>query len=203
MKRVNRKEFFKQSAKWGGCCGAALLVGTVPVVSAREEKEKSVFTPCDDRVKQGQEVIKRIIAKLDQKLDKATREEIMENCGRLCHDGANPERRKPTPEETARFLEGMRSYLGKEGVQQSGDETIVYFKYIQNPRGLKVSDGYCLCPILEDAPKDISGSYCHCSVGYVKAIFEQGLGKPARVELTNSVLRGGKSCDFTVRFKSI
>jgi len=36
----------------------------------------------------------------------------------------------------------------------------------------------------------------------VKAIFEQGLGKPANVELTNSVLRGGKSCDFTVRFKT-
>jgi len=202
MRPIDRKEFFKQSVKWSGCCGAALLASTMPMVCAGEEKEKSVFTPCEDRVKQGQEVLKRIIAQLDQKLDKTTREAIMESCGRLCHDGANPNTKKPTPEEASRFLEGMRNYVGKEGVQQSGDETIIYFKYTRNPRGLKVSDGYCLCPILEDAPKGISSSYCHCSVGYVKAIFEQGLGKPANVELTNSILRGGKSCDFTVRFKN-
>jgi predicted hydrocarbon binding protein len=121
----------------------------------------------------------------------------------LCHDGAHPNTKKATSDEAAQFMEGMRNYVGKDGIQQSRDETIVYFKYTQNPRGLKVSDGYCLCPILEDAPKGVSPSYCHCSVGYVTAIFEQGLGKPAKVELTNSVLRGGKSCDFTIRFKTV
>jgi Family of unknown function (DUF6144) len=74
------------------------------------------------------------------------------------------------------------------------------FRYTQKLRGLKVADGYCLCPILEDAPKDVSATDCQCSVGYVRAIFEQGLGKPAKVELAESVRRGGKGCNFTVRF---
>jgi predicted hydrocarbon binding protein len=87
-------------------------------------------------------------------------------------------------------------------VKQTPEETVVYFKYTGNPQGLKVADGYCLCPILEDAPKDIPPIYCQCSAGYVREIFERGVGKPARVEITETVLRGGKSCRFTVSFKS-
>ena len=202
MKKMDRKEFLTQSAKWGGCCGVALLAGVTSGICNDSDKQESVFSPCEHRVKQGQDVIKRIIMQMDQRLDKDIREEMMENCGRLCHDGAHPNTKQPTPEDAARFMEGMHSYVGKDGIQQKGEETVVHFKYTQNPRGLKVADGYCLCPILEDAPKDVSPTYCHCSVGYVKAIFEQGLGKPVKVELTESVLRGGKGCSFEVRFKT-
>lgn len=76
----------------------------------------------------------------------------------------------------------------------------MHYQYTQNPKGLKVADGYCLCPIFEDAPKGVSPTYCQCSVGYVRAIVEQGLGKPAKVELTESILRGEKGCHFTIRF---
>jgi predicted hydrocarbon binding protein len=203
MKKMGRKEFFQQSARFGGCCGAALLAGSLSALGEEAPKSDSVFTPCADRVKQGQAVIKRLIAQMDQKLDKATRDEIMESCGRLCHDGAHPGPKQPTPEEAAKFLEGISKYVGKENIRQAGNETVMCFKYTQNPRGLKVADGYCLCPILEDAPKDVSATYCQCSVGYVRAIFEQGLGKPAKVELTESVLRGGKGCSFTVRFATV
>jgi hypothetical protein len=80
--------------------------------------------------------------------------------------------------------------------------SLVYFKYTGNPQGLKTADGYCLCPILEDAPKDIPSTYCQCSAGYVREIFKRGVGKPARVEITETVLRGGQTCRFTVSFKS-
>lgn len=200
MSKIGRKEFFRQSAKLGGCCGAALLAGAFPVPGEESAKPDSVSTPCADRVKQGQDVIKRLVAQMDQKLDKATRDGIIESCGRLCHDGAHPAPAQPTPEAAAKFLEGISKYVGKENVRQEGDETVMTFKYTQNPRGLKVADGYCLCPILEDAPKGVSATFCQCSVGYVRAIFEQGLGKPAKVELAESILRGGKGCNFVVRF---
>ncbi|RPJ55480.1 MAG: hypothetical protein EHM23_26100 [Acidobacteria bacterium] len=96
----------------------------------------------------------------------------------------------------------MKKYLGEEAIKQEGDQMVVYFKYKANPRGLKVSDGYCLCPILEDAPKDISPTYCLCSVGYVREIFERQIGKPVQVELIDSVLRGAKGCSFKVSFKA-
>ncbi len=202
MGKMGRKEFLHQSVRLGGCCGAALLAGTLSALSQETSKPQSVFTPCPDRVKQGQDVIKRLVGQMDEKLDKATRDEIMESCGRLCHDTAYPGPRTPTPEAAARFLEGIRKTVGKENIEQSGDETVVHYQYTQNPRGLKVADGYCLCPIMEDAPKGVSPTYCQCSVGYVRAIVEQGLGKPAKVELTESILRGGKGCHFIVRFRT-
>ncbi len=55
---------------------------------------------------------------------------------------------------------------------------------------------------MEDAPKGVSPTYGQCSVGYARAIIEQGLGKPAKVELTEFILRGGKGCHFTVRFRT-
>jgi len=202
MKVMGRKEFLQQSLRIGGCCGAALLAGSLAAVGQDAPQPHSVFTPCPDRVKQGQDVIKRLVGQMDQKLDKATRDEIMESCGRLCHDTAYPAPQSPTPEAAARFLEGISKYVGKENIEQSGDETVMHYKYTQNPNGLKVADGYCLCPIMEDAPKGVSPTYCQCSVGYVRAIIEQGLGKPAKVELTESILRGGKGCHFTVRFRT-
>lgn len=199
---MDRKEFLKRSVQTAGmCCGAALLGDPA---GAQDQTPGAPVSPCDRRVLGGQKVIRRIMNQLDSKLDKATRESIMESCGQACYEGAHGKRpaQKPTREQVEKFLKGMREYVGAEGFEQSGNETVVHFHYTGNPQGLKVSDGYCLCPILEDAPKDISPTFCHCSVGYVKEIFERGLGRPARVEVTETVLRGGKSCRFTITFRT-
>jgi hypothetical protein len=200
---MNRKEFLQRAAGIGVGCSTAwrgLLKGAQ--VASAESAEQSV-TPCDKRVQQGQKVIRRLVEQLDGQLDEPARLHIMENCGKACFNGAYGPRKPQGPdrEQVKGFLENLRSRFGDGAVKQEGEETVIYFKYVQNRQGLKVADGYCLCPILEDAPKDISPTYCHCSVGYVQEMFERNVGRPARVELTDSVLRGGKSCDFTVRFR--
>ncbi len=199
-----RKEFLKRSVQAGMCCGAALMAGSALANSSQDKQASPPVTPCDKRVVQGQKVIRRIMQQLDAKVDPATRKSIMESCGQACYEGAHGKRgsEKPTAEQAAKFLDGMRKYLGPDGVKETPGETVVYFRYTGNPQGLKVADGYCLCPILEDAPKDISPTFCLCSVGYVREIFERGAGRPAQVELTESVLRGGKTCRFTVTLKS-
>lgn len=206
---MDRKEFLRQSVKLGGCCGLSILAASLPGVAedkpaqdkpAEPAKPDGKFHSCEERVDQGQHVIRRIIGQLDSKLDQKTREEIMENCGRECHNAYRKDwDRKHTPEEIAGFLKYMKEHFQFE---EAGDETIVYFKYTQNPRGLKTTDGYCLCPIFEVPPKDLSPTFCHCSVGYVTEIFRQNLGRPVKVTLGDSVLRNGKQCSFTVRFQT-
>ncbi len=197
---MDRKEFMKRSAQAGACCAAALFAGQgeAQVEKAPEPR----VTPCDRKVQSGQKVIGRIMAQLDTQLDEATRNRIMENCGRACYSGGHGQRSgtPPSAQDVEKFLEGMKKYLGAGSVQQEGNQTVVLFRYTANPQGLKTADGYCLCPIFEDAPKDISPTFCNCSIGYVREIFERGTGKPVTVQLTNSVLRGGKTCEFTVRF---
>jgi len=199
---MNRKEFLRRSTQLGACCGAALLPGAN--LFAQEQQPPAAPKParasCDKRVTQGQDVIKRIVAQLDAKLDPSKAREIMETCGQICHDGAHSKAAEPpSPERVKGFLGWITKSFGPEAVRYEGDETVIAFKYVQNPQGLKVADGYCLCPIMEDAPKGVSRTYCYCSVGYVRQIFQNNLGKPVNVELTDSVLWGGKSCDFSVR----
>lgn len=87
-------------------------------------------------------------------------------------------------------MDGIRKYVGADNVRQTEAGTVVHFEYRQNPEGLKTGDGYCLCPIFEDAPKGVSSTCGPCS--------NRGTGRVTRVELTDSVLRGGKKCSFTV-----
>jgi hypothetical protein len=196
---IDRKQFLKQSAALGGCCGLA-LAGAAGLADAATPAAVPAagVTPLDARVKQGQQVIMRLIGQLDQQLDVGKRASIMEACGRLCQQGTHPPAPTPTAEQAQQFMAGIAKYVGAENVQESAAGTAINFVFKQNPEGLKTADGYCLCPIFEDAPKGISPTYCQCSVGYMKGMFERGTGRPAQVELKDSVLRGSRQCSFVV-----
>jgi predicted hydrocarbon binding protein len=52
--------------------------------------------------------------------------------------------------------------------------------------------------MVENVPTGLSPVYCHCSVGYVKEMFEQATGKSIQVALKESLKRGGKACRFHI-----
>ena len=91
----------------------------------------------------------------------------MEACGRSCYFGAygDAPATVPTDEKVQGFLKCLRDKFGPQSVRTEGNQTIIDFAYIANPRGLRVADGYCLCPVLEDGPVKLSPTYCQCSVG--------------------------------------
>ena len=138
----------------------------------------------------------RFMRVMDERLDEATRRGLMEANGRACAMGAygppDPAKKVGVDE----FVAGLATHVGPENARREGD--VVFFNYEQNPDGLSLKDGYCLCPIIEDGPADLSPTYCHCSVGYVSYLFERNIGRPVRVELLESVRRGGKACRFAV-----
>jgi predicted hydrocarbon binding protein len=91
----------------------------------------------------------------------------------------------------------MEARYGKENSYR--DSNTVYYNYIQNSKGLKIEDGYCLCPLTEDGPAGLSPTYCICSTGYVKEMFERMMGESVEVELLESLRRGGKKCRFLIQ----
>jgi hypothetical protein len=56
----------------------------------------------------------------------------------------------------------------------------------------------CYCHKLKDFKGDVPASYCYCSVGWVKEMFEQALGRAIEVRLEASVRRGDKTCRLKV-----
>jgi hypothetical protein len=153
-------------------------------------------TPFEERVGFAKTWTGRFMRVLDEHLDEKTRRGLMEANGRACAMGAYG---PPDPAKTIgvdELVAGLAKYVGPENARREGD--VVFFNYERNPSGLRIADGYCLCPLVEDGPADLSPTYCHCSVGYVAYLFERNIGRPVRVELLESLRGGGKACRFAV-----
>ena len=52
--------------------------------------------------------------------------------------------------------------------------------------------------MVESKPAGLSSTYCACSLGYVKEMFEQKFGRNVDIEMLDSVLNGGKRCRFKI-----
>jgi hypothetical protein len=120
--------------------------------------------------------------------------------GSLCATGAYGEITDSTSHSTEEIdatIADWQKFLGRENIYRN--DNTVFFNYVGNPKGLKIADGYCLCPMLENGPATLSPTYCQCSAGYVRYMFQKLItGRPVQVELLESLRGGGKSCRFKI-----
>ena len=134
-----------------------------------------------------QKWIVALMSGLDENVDEETIAKILEQCGRQCQTNALIKKAKRIYEETGspdKFIEKFSrvyKHLHKEG------ENV----YITYPR--------CYCSQVNKVPKGkISGTYCNCSRGWVKALFEGATGKPVDVKMEESIINGNDECRFRV-----
>lgn len=199
---MERSEFFRKFLASGIACGCALrmqAVNEVPMpVSVKNVLTEE--TPCSKKIEFTQNWIKRFMDVMDKNLDAETCNKLMQINGSLCATGAYGELSGPKPrttEEIDSTIGDWQKSLGKENIYREGNT--VFFNYVGNPKGLKIADGYCLCPMLENGPARLSPTYCQCSVGYVGFMFHKLItGAPVNVELLESLRGGGKACRFKV-----
>ncbi len=199
---MNRKEFLLA----GGCCAALTVLqraagATTDTAAAPTPAPAPLgppLTSVEKRVAFGERWAKLFFDVLDAELDAPTREKIMRANGRACHSLAVKNKAfRELPHSVDEFIAQIHTFPGgKDVIRREGD--VVHFSYVQNPRGLKVADGYCLCPLVETGPAGLSGTFCLCSVGYVQHMFESLAGHPVQVQLLESLKRGGKGCRFKI-----
>jgi len=215
---MDRKQFLRQSllAGVGCCCGATL--GLAQALRDPEHGPPSLAADLTWRIREGakspawkkvekaESWIKSMVDNLDEQLDDETRRKIMNACGRACYIDAYGigDDRKPSPERAQAALDR----LAKSGidVRRDGDTIVVLYKWgiKQNPYGLSMREGYCMCPIAESGLPGLSGTFCECSGGYVKEGLERATGmKVIAVEVLESLLRGGKDCRFKLVLKGL
>ncbi len=59
----------------------------------------------------------------------------------------------------------------------------------------------CFCHHIADIPAgEIPREYCECSRSWVQHLFEEATQRPVEVEILGSIIRGGETCRFSVRF---
>jgi predicted hydrocarbon binding protein len=181
---MNRKEFIKTACQAGVASGAALLIaesnGGGAVSSAQEEPTMS------KKEKFVQDWVKTLVGNMDRQLDEGTRVRLMELSGRACARQGAINTATACKGNLDKFLVAMKKWIGEDNVRRDGNKIhLVYSK--------------CLCPLVQSGAEKLSDTYCNCSRGWLKEMYETVLGKPVDVQLTESIKRGGKACRFIVR----
>ena len=130
---------------------------------------------------------------LDQNVNEATRQRIMETCGRQCIGASTLEKAKRFLRD-APDLDGWLAHLNEAhigGGHLRREGNIIHAVYDR-----------CYCGSVSKARERISNTYCRCSCGWYRQLFETLLGQPVQVELLGSIISGEECCQFLIYIQS-
>lgn len=133
--------------------------------------------------------IKELMDNLNKKLKEEKRTRIMQNCGRECMGRSVIQKAKKLKKESKdidEFLELLnKSGIGGGSLKREGN--IIHGSYDR-----------CYCSAISKSKEPISLTFCHCSSGWYKELFENALEKPVRVEILESIMNGSDKCRFRI-----
>jgi predicted ArsR family transcriptional regulator len=131
--------------------------------------------------------ITNLIDGLKENVDEKTIVKMLEQCGRQCQSQSFIKKAK----EIYKKSKNADDFLEKLGR---------VYKHLHR-EGDKVSLMYpkCYCSQVNKIPKGkLSGTYCNCSRGWAKALFEGAIGRPVEVIIEKSIINGDNQCKFRV-----
>jgi predicted hydrocarbon binding protein len=145
--------------------------------------------------------VKCAMERLDALVDERTRFQIMENCGYKCAEVNKRviERAKARLKKYSNiedFLEAeQRNPIKGTSLVREGNTLYQFHK----PQSLRMK---CYCSLVNSAEEKISPTYCHCSKGFVKKLWESILERPVNVDLIQSVMSGANECKFAIHLQA-
>jgi len=199
---MNRKDFFKTAGKIGvgAClCGAAGGLGTALAgIQAQTQPGDKTGDRAIKRLEFADSWVKRFFDVMDQTLDEGTRKKLMMLNGKTCfQDWIRETKQEIIPVAFETWARKAAEANQQEGFKVEGN--VIHFQYNSSAEtGGEAKEGVCLCSMAESKPAGMSPTYCYCSVGYVKEMFELRFNRKVDVELLDSVLKGGKRCRFKI-----
>ena len=128
-----------------------------------------------------------LMAGLDESVDEETIVKVLEQCGRQC--------------QSERFVKKARGiYQRSRSVDEFLDKLGRVYKHLHR-EGDNVYIVYpkCYCSFVNKIPPGkLSATFCNCSRGWAKALFEGALGRPVEVVMEESIVKGDDQCRFRI-----
>ncbi len=129
--------------------------------------------------------ISNLMKNMEQHLDERSRIGLLEECGRACAKRHAQKQALKHRGNLEGWIGTMKKWVGSDNVQREKSSVrVIYSK--------------CFCPLVQDASPLMSKTYCNCSRGWLKEVFETVVEKPVEVRLEDSIMMGGKQCRFTI-----
>jgi len=134
--------------------------------------------------------IASVIDGMDEFVDEETKIRVLESCGKACAAFHGHLQIVADLKAKGSSVEDILTHMNREKMW-CGD-------WIQEGDIISSICDACECPlVLADLVK-LSPTFCYCSRGFAKSLFEEILGKPVSVELTKAIGRGDEFCHFRV-----
>ncbi len=177
---MERKDFIRRACTFCGCASLALFAGNSVKAAVNDE------SPEDWRIPFMQSRFSEIIGKMQVHVPQPARQMVIEELGRFCAS------RNTVFDELTGKVE-----VFLEKVKESWVENYEYDKINNIIRIYGKPMETCGCPMV--AKNNIAAEFCNCSRGYMETAMSKMTGKPAKVTIDSSILRGDGRCCFTIR----
>jgi hypothetical protein len=129
-----------------------------------------------------------LLDSIDKNLDRKTQEKIVGNCGVACFNRF--QFKKDIAISGSGDLDKLiESYRKNFEIWKDGDT--VHIRYGEVSKN-------CYCPAANYRTPKPNDIHCECTRNTHKTIFETALGRTFRVDIAESLRRGGKTCHFIV-----
>ena len=182
---MKRKEFLKNCV--GGLCTCAAIGTMAPALSVAAEAKK----PEDWRLSFVKKRYARLLEILSSRMDEKALKETLFALGTHCSGLSD--------ENTKKFRGDLEGYRKAVKQSTSGDNiTYDWDKGVITMASDERTD--CFCPLISRF-QHTPAVACNCSLGWQKHTWETLLQKKVKVELKESVLRGGKRCVFEIQIQ--
>lgn len=180
---MNRKEFMKKSSGLCLGCGAALALS-----SGSADAEEKAATLSDTENQFIRNWLADLFDIIDTELDEETKGRLFGECGKACF--RRHQFKKDFAEKGRGDVDALIAAL-KQNFDVWRDGDLVHIRYGEaSPR--------CYCPVGKVRAPRPDDVLCNCTRSTFQTIWETALGRPFKLDIVETVRRGGKTCHFVV-----
>lgn len=159
-----------------------VLFENVRALSSEQTASKVVFGSPNEPAENDAEWVKSAMQRLERTFDKSAVEQIRMRC--QC--GYGMEERLVLLGELIAASSSLEEFASHEKARAAG----MYYR----DGALYLQFFFCPCPMLASVDRLETDTWCQCTKGYTKTLFERAFGCRVEVELLKSIKTGGDVC---------
>ncbi len=184
---MERREYLKQLAQYGGCI-ACLPLQHLDAGTIDQQEENQDYNRLKGEKEFVQNWLTDLMSTIDRELDEESKQKLMAGTGKGCFD------RHKFKQDIAAQGKGnldalIDAYKQNFEIWKEGEK--IHIRYGKAPKG-------CFCPAARYRPPTPNDLHCDCTRNTHKTIFETALGREVKVALLETQRRGGKTCHLLV-----